>query len=106
VNALRVERDGPLLRVTLARPDRRNAFDAALIAELTEAFTGAGDARAVVLAGEGPSFSAGADVAWMRVSADLTYDENLEEARRLQRMFETVDDCPSPRRPPSSRSAR
>src|SRR2546423_14930387 len=56
VGALRVERDGPLLRVTLARPERRNAFDATLIAELTEAFADVGEARAVVLAGEGPSF--------------------------------------------------
>jgi len=62
VEALRVERNGPVLRVTLARPERRNAFDAALIAELTEAFAAAGDARAVVLAGDGPSFSAGADL--------------------------------------------
>src|SRR5919202_1960587 len=62
MEALRVERDGALLRVTLARPERRNAFDAALIAELTEAFGDVGDARAVVLAGEGSSFCAGADV--------------------------------------------
>ena len=48
-------RDGHVLRVTLARPERRNAFDAALIAELTEAFADVGDARAVVLAGEGPA---------------------------------------------------
>ena len=52
-----------MLRVTLARPERRNAFDAALIAELTGAFASAGEARAVVLGGDGPSFSAGADVA-------------------------------------------
>src|SRR5205823_1039997 len=64
VSGLRVERDGVVLRVTLARPERRNAFDAALIAELNEAFAEVGDARAVVLSGEGPSFSAGADVEW------------------------------------------
>jgi len=58
VAGLRIERDGPVLRVTLARPERRNAFDAALIAELTEAFADVGDARAVVLAGEGQSFCA------------------------------------------------
>ena len=72
MSALRVERDGPLLRVALARPERRNAFDAALIAELTEAFADVGDARAVLLSGDGPSFSAGADVEWMRASADLS----------------------------------
>ena len=55
MSALRVELDGPLLRITMARPERRNAFDASLIAELTEAFADVGDARAVVLAGDGPS---------------------------------------------------
>lgn len=94
--ALRVERDGDVLRVTLARPERRNAFDAALIAELHEAFADVGDARAVVLAGEGPSFCAGADVEWQRASIDLTYDENVEDALRLYRMLETVDRCPAP----------
>jgi 2-(1,2-epoxy-1,2-dihydrophenyl)acetyl-CoA isomerase len=49
MSALRIERDGGVLRVTLARPERRNAFDAALISELTEAFADVGDARAVVL---------------------------------------------------------
>ncbi len=96
MDALHVERAGPVLRVTLARPDRRNAFDAALIAELTAAFGHVGDARAVVLGGEGPSFSAGADIEWMRASAALGHDENLEEARRLRRMFEAVDGCPAP----------
>ena len=94
--ALRVERDGLVLRVTLAKPDRRNAFDAALIAELTDAFADVGDARAVILAGEGPSFCAGADVEWQRSSIDLSYDENVEDAMRLYRMLETIDSCPAP----------
>jgi methylglutaconyl-CoA hydratase len=94
--ALRVERDGLVLRVTLAKPDRRNAFDAALIAELTRAFAGVGDARAVVLAGEGSSFCAGADVEWQRSSIDLSYDENVEDAMRLYRMLEMIDSCPAP----------
>jgi methylglutaconyl-CoA hydratase len=91
-----VERDGPVLHVTLARPDRRNAFDAALIAELTEAFADVGDARAVVLSGEGPSFCAGADVEWQRASIDLSYDENVGDAMRLYEMLETIDSCPAP----------
>ena len=94
--ALRVERDGQVLRVTLAKPERRNAFDAALIAELTDAFADVGDARAVVLAGEGPSFCAGADVDWQRSSIELSYDENVEDAMRLYRMLETIDSCPAP----------
>jgi methylglutaconyl-CoA hydratase len=96
VAGLRVERDGPVLRVTLARPERRNAFDAALIAELTEAFADVGDARAVVLAGEGESFCAGADVEWQRASIDLSFEENVEDAMRLYRMCEAIDRCPAP----------
>ena len=74
MSALRIERDGPILRVTLARPERRNAFDAELIRELTEAFADVGDARAVVLAGEGESFCAGADIDWQRAAIDLSYE--------------------------------
>jgi methylglutaconyl-CoA hydratase len=96
MGALHVERDGDVLRVTLARPERRNAFDAALIAELTEAFADVGDVRAVVLAGDGPSFCAGADVEWHRSSIDLSYDENVEDAMRLYRMLEAIDSCPAP----------
>jgi len=96
MSALRVERDGPVLRVTLARPERRNAFDASLIAELTEAFSDVGDARAVVLTGDGPSFCSGADVEWQRASIDLSYEENVEDATRLYRMFEAIDACPVP----------
>jgi methylglutaconyl-CoA hydratase len=95
VSALRIERDGELLKVTLARPERRNAFDAALIAELTQAF-GDVDARAVLLAGDGPSFCAGADVEWQRASIDLSYEENVEDALRLYRMLATLDACPAP----------
>jgi methylglutaconyl-CoA hydratase len=96
MSALRVESEGPLYRVTLARPERRNAFDAALIAELTEAFASVGDARAVVLAGEGQSFCAGADVEWQRSSIDLTYEANVDDAARLYRMLEAIDGCPVP----------
>jgi methylglutaconyl-CoA hydratase len=94
--SLRVERDGPVLRVTMARPERRNAFDAAVIAALTEAFADVGDARCVVLAGDGPSFSAGADVEWQRSSIDLTYEENVEDYRRLYTMLESIWRCPIP----------
>jgi len=93
---LRVERDGPLLRITLARPDRRNALDAELIAALTKAFGEVGDARAVVLSGEGDSFCAGADVEWMRAAAELSYEENVADSTRLRRMYEAIDHCPAP----------
>ena len=96
MGALKVVRDGYVLRVTLARPERRNAFDAALITELAEAFADVGDARAVLLAGEGPAFCAGADVDWQRSAIDLSYDENVADAMRLYAMLEAVDSCPAP----------
>jgi len=96
MGALRIQRDDSVLRVTLARPERRNAFDAALIAELKDAFSDVGDARAVVLASDGPSFCAGADVDWQRAAIDLTYEENVEDAMRLYAMLEAIDGCPAP----------
>src|SRR3989442_6753195 len=93
---LRVERDGDVLRITLARPEVRNACDAELIAELAEAFVDEGRARAVVLAGEGPSFSAGADVEWMRASVELDYEANVRDANALRHMLEAIDRCPAP----------
>ena len=93
---LRVERDRELLHITLARPERRNALDAELIAALTAAFSDVGDARAVVLSGEGESFCAGADVEWMRAAAGLSYEENVADSTRLRRMYEAVDRCPAP----------
>ncbi len=94
--ALRVEQAGDTLRVTMDRADRRNAFDADLIRELTEAFADVGDARAVILAGEGESFCAGADVDWMRASIQLSYEENVADARRLRMMLDAINTCPAP----------
>src|SRR5204862_7075093 len=96
VSGLRVVRDGVVLRVTLAKPERRNAFDAELIRDLTEAFADVGEARVIVLAGEGPSFCAGADIEWQRSAIDLSYDENVEDALRLYRMMEAIETCPGP----------
>ena len=96
MDALRIERDDDVLRVTMARPDSRNAFDATLIEELAEAFVDVGKARAVVLAGDGKSFCAGADIEWMRRSASLTHDENIADANALRRMLEAIDTCPAP----------
>jgi len=96
MSALRVETDGDVLRITLARPEQRNAFDATLITALAEAFVDVGRARAVVLAGEGRSFCAGADVEWMRAAAELSYDDNVADATALRRMLEAIDRCPAP----------
>jgi methylglutaconyl-CoA hydratase len=96
VSSLRVTQDGPVLRIAMARPERRNAFDAALIDELAAVFADVGEARCVVLSGDGPSFSAGADVEWMRSSVELTYDENVADALRLRAMLDAIDECPAP----------
>jgi methylglutaconyl-CoA hydratase len=93
---LDVRRDGDVLRVTLDRPDRHNAFDAVLIAALAGAFADVDDVRCVVLSGNGASFCAGADVEWQRASIDLSFDENVEDAMRLYRMLEAVESCPAP----------
>jgi methylglutaconyl-CoA hydratase len=85
--------------VVLSRPDSRNALNAALIEELTHCFEEISDdegIRAVVLAGEGRSFCAGADIGYMRETADFSYEENLEDARRLAMMYWTIDECPKP----------
>jgi methylglutaconyl-CoA hydratase len=102
--ALRVERTGPggvVARVTLARPEVHNAFDASTIAELRSTFAAlaredATALRAVVLAGDGPSFCAGADVAWMRAAMALDVEGNEQDAMAMAEMFETIDTCPVP----------
>lgn len=86
-------------RVTLARPEVRNAFNAELIDRLYDIFTeitGADDVRAVVLAGEGPVFCGGADVNWMRASLDLDFESNVGDAERMSDMFRAIDNCPKP----------
>ncbi len=96
---LQVTRRGGVATVTLDRPDVHNAFNAALIAELTRCFAALGaeaGVRAIVLTGAGQSFSAGADLTWMRQSLDLSAEENVADAERLATMFETIDRCPLP----------
>ncbi len=101
---LLVERTGPdgvVARVTLARPDVHNAFDASLIADLRAAFAAfarepATQLRAVVLAGAGPSFCAGADITWMWASLSLDREANERDAIAMAEMFEAIDTCPAP----------
>jgi methylglutaconyl-CoA hydratase len=102
--SLLVERSGPagvVARVTLHRPEVHNAFDASLIHELTQAFRAfarepADALRVVVLAGAGPSFSAGADVNWMRASLELDREANEQDAMTLAEMLDGIDTCPVP----------
>lgn len=86
-------------RLTLNRPERHNAFNAALIAALTEAFTRLGAAdevRAIVLAGAGKSFSAGADLDWMREAATWDAAQNEADAMRLSNMLAAINNCARP----------
>jgi methylglutaconyl-CoA hydratase len=85
--------------VTLNRPEVRNAFNEALIAEITQTFQDLGqreDVRCIVLAASGPAFCAGADLNWMRSMADYTREQNLADAGRLAAMMRTVYECPKP----------
>lgn len=85
--------------VWLNRPDVRNAFNDAVIAELTAAFTALAaepDLRAVVLAGHGKAFCAGADLNWMRAMADYDWDQNRADAQALADMLWAIHRCPVP----------
>jgi methylglutaconyl-CoA hydratase len=96
---LKIDRRGPIATVTLNRPEVHNAFNSELIAELAAAMNALGtdaQVRIVVLSGVGRSFSAGADVNWMRETVTYTYEQNLADARRLAEMFHTIADCPKP----------
>jgi methylglutaconyl-CoA hydratase len=96
---LKVSGSGPLAIVTINRPDSHNALNADLIEELTRCFEEISDddrVRVVILAGEGRSFCAGADIGYMRETAGLSYEENLEDARRLAMMFWAINECPKP----------
>jgi methylglutaconyl-CoA hydratase len=96
---LDLERDGTVARVTLSRPDVRNAFNAELIAELTRIFRELDlrpKIRAIVLAGEGKVFSAGADITWMRASLELSEEENRRDAEALSDMYRAIDRCSKP----------
>lgn len=91
-----------VVRLVLARPEVRNAFDAAMLAELSEALdrlavpARAEDLRLLLLEGEGEAFCAGGDLAYMRAQGSATAEENLEDARALGRMFHGLASFPVP----------
>ena len=96
---LQIEKADKVATVRLNRPDKHNAFDEYLIAELTQAFRDlAADAamRVVVLAANGPSFSAGADLDWMKRMATLGRGENVRDALALANLMEEIERCPKP----------
>ncbi|MFQ5348460.1 MAG: enoyl-CoA hydratase-related protein [Rhodothalassiaceae bacterium] len=93
-----IDRRG-VARVTMNRPAQRNAFNDALIAALADSFERLGkhpDVRVVILCGAGPTFSAGADLAWMKAAAGYGEQENHADALRLSGMLHRLDRCPKP----------
>ena len=98
---LATRRDGPIEYLTLNRPDVRNAFNEHMIAALSQwadltAAANPGEIRAVVLAGAGKTFCAGADVTWMSKTVQYTEDENVRDAAAMSRMFAAINELPVP----------
>lgn len=96
---IRVNAQGPVARVTLARPELHNAFNDEMMAELTAAFATLGAApgvRMIVLDAEGKSFCAGADINWMKRMVGYTIEENVADANVLAKMLRTIRECPRP----------
>ncbi len=96
---LRIEHEDAVGTVALARPDARNSLNAGLIEEIRrcmEELAEDDNVRVVVLTGEGDYFCAGADIGYMRDTAEFSYEKNLEDARNIAAMFGAVDECPKP----------
>ena len=94
-----IEHDGPVLRLTLNRPEVRNAFDEEMIQSLSAAVLHAGEdrlVRVIVLAGTGKAFCAGADIGWMAKAIAYSRQENLSDAEDLARLLERLDTLPVP----------
>jgi len=99
MDTIELERRGACAWVWMNRADKHNAFDETLIAELTVALADLGADRAtrvVVLAGRGKSFSAGADLNWMKRQGSASAEDNLADARRLGELFRTLAECAKP----------
>jgi methylglutaconyl-CoA hydratase len=96
---LKEELKNQVLHVVINRPDVHNAFNPELIGEFIDCFTQINtrdEVRVVVLRGEGKSFSAGADLNWMKSLKDYGLSENLEDSKKLALMFRTIDQCMKP----------
>lgn len=95
---LSVNLDGPVVRVTLNRPEVRNAFNETLIAELRDWASSVtpSTARVAVLAGAGKAFCAGADLTWMSETIGYSREQNVRDARALAEMFNVLDRLPIP----------
>lgn len=99
MQTLQTRLENSVLTVEIARPEVRNAFNDQLIADLQATFDSLATdpkVRVVVLRGQGPTFCAGGDLNWMQKSIKLSATENLEDTRKLARMFATLNLCPKP----------
>lgn len=98
-NTLEIARENSVVTIWMNRPERHNAFNAEVIAELTDVFLCLGkDAtlRVVVLAGRGKSFSAGADLNWMKAAGEASFEENITDANSLAQMLRALAELPKP----------
>jgi methylglutaconyl-CoA hydratase len=98
MNTLLIEQNGPVVRVTLNRPDVRNAFNEDVVAELTgwARQVPATGARVAVLAGSGKAFCAGADLTWMSKMIGYSREDNERDAMAMASMFDALDTLPIP----------
>jgi methylglutaconyl-CoA hydratase len=97
--AVVMESQGAIVRVTLNRPERRNAFDDRMVDELRETFARVAEdrsVRGVILTGAGPVFCAGADLRWLSRDGALSVEQARHDARRLSAMYQAIDECPHP----------
>ncbi|MBI4801521.1 MAG: enoyl-CoA hydratase/isomerase family protein [Elusimicrobia bacterium] len=99
MKTIKIKKTGKTAEVWLSRPEVHNAFDAAMISELTEAFlafSSQPDVRSVIITGEGKSFCAGADLNWLGASRQAPYEKHLEDTLKLSAMFRAVYDLDKP----------
>jgi len=98
-DSIRLEFSGRVARITLNRPETRNAFDEVMIAEIHDAVLEAGsraDVRAIVVTGEGTAFSAGANIEWMKRMGEADFASNYMDALGLAKMLDAIAECPKP----------
>ncbi len=100
MNTIKIERDARgVAMIAMNRPEVHNAFDEVMIREIIEAFRDLGEdnsVRVIVIAAEGKSFCAGADLNWMKRAADYDEDQNREDAGELALMLNAIYACPKP----------
>ena len=98
-NTIKFEVRDKVARITLNRPEVRNAFNSEMISEISALFAEINtrdDIRVVVMTGEGKAYCAGADLKWMGDVLNYSYEENLEDSRNLAGMFYNINNCPFP----------